>query len=91
MVFENCILTQLISNERLSTLSGHPYLPSLFEKLKYLEEQNNIPKTTATLFHTIRKLGNLGAHETNTVSLSDSEIDTILAMLSNSLQWHKNS
>jgi hypothetical protein len=82
---------ETVVNERLSTLSNTPYLPSLFEKLKYLEEKNEIPKTTATLFHTIRKLGNLGAHESNAIRLSDSEMDTILAMLTNILHWQKSS
>lgn len=64
---------------------------TLFEKLKYLEDHNRLPKTTATFFHTIRKLGNLGAHEAKEIRLSDSEIDTVLSMLSYIIRWHKNT
>jgi hypothetical protein len=63
---------------------------TLFEKLKYLEDHNRLPKTTATFFHTIRKLGNLGAHKAKEIRLSDFEIDTVLSMLSYVMQWHKS-
>ena len=79
-----------IVNDLLSDAGQEAASYTLFEKLKYLEDHNRLPKTTATFFHTIRKLGNLGAHEAKEIRLSDSEIDTILSMLSYLMQWHKN-
>jgi hypothetical protein len=84
-------IMETVVKDRLSYLSVDTYLPSLFDKLKYLEEHNYIPKTTATFFHTIRKLGNLGAHESNSILLTDAEVETILAMLSYILRWHKEN
>jgi len=79
-----------IVNDLLSDAGQEAASYTLFEKLKYLEDHNRLPKTTATFFHTIRKLGNLGAHEAKEIRLSESEIDTILSMLSYLMQWHKN-
>ena len=83
---------EAIVNELLSDADASQEVSSytLFEKLKYLEDHNRLPKTTATFFHTIRKLGNLGAHEAKDIRLSDSEIDTILSMLAYVMRWHKN-
>jgi hypothetical protein len=79
-----------IVNDLLSDAGQETASYTLFEKLKYLEDHNRLPKTTATFFHTIRKLGNLGAHEAKEIRLSDSEIDTVLSMLSYVMRWHKN-
>lgn len=83
---------ETIVNDLLSDAGSCQEVTSytLFEKLKYLEDHNRLPKTTATFFHTIRKLGNLGAHEAKEIRLSDSEIETILSMLSYVMRWHKN-
>jgi hypothetical protein len=80
-----------IVNELLANSGPEVSSYTLFEKLKYLEDHNRLPKTTATFFHTIRKLGNLGAHEAREIRLSDSEIDTILSMLAYVMRWHKHS
>jgi hypothetical protein len=80
-----------IVNDLLSNSGPEVSSYTLFEKLKYLEDHNRLPKTTATFFHTIRKLGNLGAHEAREIRLSDSEIDTILSMLAYVMRWHKHS
>jgi hypothetical protein len=79
-----------IVNDLLSNAGQEVSSYTLFEKLKYLEDHNRLPKTTATFFHTIRKLGNLGAHEAKEIRLSGSEIETVLSMLSYIIQWHKS-
>ena len=79
-----------IVNDLLRNTAQDVSSSTLFEKLNYLEDHNLLPKTTATFFHAIRKLGNLGAHESKGIHLTNSEIDTILSMLSYVLQWHKN-
>ncbi|MDY7027758.1 MAG: DUF4145 domain-containing protein, partial [Spirochaetota bacterium] len=80
-----------IVNDLLSNSGPEVSSYTLFEKLKYLEDHNRLPKTTATFFHTIRKLGNLGAHEAKEIRLSDSEIATILSMLAYVMRWHKHN
>jgi hypothetical protein len=80
-----------IVNDLLSDTDRHVSSYTLFEKLKYLEDHNRLSKTTATFFHTIRKLGNLGAHEAKEIRLSESEIETILSMLSYILRRHKEN
>jgi hypothetical protein len=84
---------ETIVNDLLSEAGSGQDVTSytLFEKLKYLEDHDRLPKTTATFFHTIRKLGNLGAHEAKEIRLSDSEVETILSMLSYVMRWHKST
>ncbi len=62
---------------------------SLYEKLKALESRNILPKTTSTFFHTLRILGNIGAHETKRLELSQAEIDTILGLVTRILEWYQ--
>lgn len=81
---------ETIVNELLSDTGQEAFFSTLYEKLKYLEDHNRLPKTTATFFHTIRKLGNIGAHESKEIRLSESEIETILSMLSYVMRWYSN-
>ncbi|MBA7710683.1 hypothetical protein ES703_119628 [subsurface metagenome] len=62
---------------------------ALYDKLKALEGKHVLPKATATFFHTLRILGNIGAHDTRRLELSQSEIDTILGLITRVLEWYQ--
>ncbi len=62
---------------------------ALYDKLKVLEATRILPRTTATFFHTLRILGNIGAHDTKRLELSQAEIETILGLVTRVLEWYQ--
>ena len=71
-----------------STKNPNTSLP-LYDKLKELEAKRILPRTTATFFHTLRILGNIGAHDTKRLELSQAEIETILGLVTRVLEWYQ--
>jgi len=74
-------LVESVVNDLYTSTQNPDTSLALYDKLKVLEAIRMLPRTTATFFHTLRILGNIGAHDTKRLELSQAEIQTILGLV----------